>query len=189
MAGASECAPRRAIKAGRRSGFPIVNLLGFQALPSDETPIEIEERIAFEVALAINQERERIRSAIEARSKEALAASKARMEAAEEKLKETLKLTCENRTQLVKRRMHGRPYGFRLSSGYKATRYRGTATETRRGKKSHYCLTAQGLPAYPEACPSLIFRHFEHVVARWGAVSISRTAVMRQISRVRPRSR
>jgi hypothetical protein len=113
-------------KLSAAAGFLLSTFWGFRRYREDETPIEIEERIALEVALAINQERERIFGAIEAQSREVLAKSKAEVEFAEERLKETLKLTRENRTQLVKRRVHGRSYGFRLTSGYKTTRHKGS---------------------------------------------------------------
>jgi hypothetical protein len=80
-------------KLSAAAGFVLSTFWGFRRYREDETPIEIEERIALEVALAINQERERIFGALEARSNEVIAEAKARREFAEEKLKETLNST------------------------------------------------------------------------------------------------
>ena len=51
-------------KLSASAGFFLSTFWGFRRYRQDEIPIEIEERIALEVALAVNQERERIRSAL-----------------------------------------------------------------------------------------------------------------------------
>ena len=76
-------------KLSAAAGFLLSTFWGLRRYRGDETPIEIEERIALEVALAISKERERIFCALEAQSREVLAKSKARVEFAEERLKET----------------------------------------------------------------------------------------------------
>jgi len=58
-------------KLSAAAGFLLSTFWGFRRYREDETPIEIEERIALEVALALNQERERVRSALEALTREA----------------------------------------------------------------------------------------------------------------------
>src|SRR5438270_12654672 len=70
-------------KLSAAAGFLLSTFWGFRRYRGDETPIEIEERIALEFALAISQERERIFCALEAQSREVLAKSKARVEFAE----------------------------------------------------------------------------------------------------------
>jgi hypothetical protein len=114
-------------KLSAAAGFLFSTFWGFRRSREDE----IERRIAFEVAFAVNREKERIFCALEAQQRDVLAKSEARLELAEEKLKETLKSTRENRTQLVQRRIHGSPYA-RLSSGYKTTRHRGSPYRRRR---------------------------------------------------------
>jgi hypothetical protein len=94
-------------KLSAAAGFLLSTFWGFRRYREDETPIEIEERIALEVALALNQERERVRSALEALTREA----EARQVLARQGLEEAVKLwrADKNRTQLVKRRIHGHP--------------------------------------------------------------------------------
>ena len=58
-------------KLSAAAGFLLSTFWGFRRYREDETPIEIEERIALEVALALNQERERVWSALEALTREA----------------------------------------------------------------------------------------------------------------------
>ena len=121
-------------KLGAAAGFLLSTFWGFRRYREDETPIEIQERIAFEVALALNQERERVRNVFEGLRREA----ETRLELANEKAEKAEKLwRAGNRTELVKRRIHGRFYGLRLTSGYKTTRQKASpiaAAETRRGK-------------------------------------------------------
>jgi hypothetical protein len=112
-------------KLSAAAGFLLSTFWGFRRYREDETPIEIEERIALEVALALNQERGRVRSALEALTREA----ESRQVLARQGLEEAVKLwrTDKNRTQLVKRRIHGHPHGLRLTYGYKTTPHKGRA--------------------------------------------------------------
>jgi hypothetical protein len=64
-------------KLSAAAGFLLSTFWGFRRYREDETPIEIEERIAFEVALALDQERERIRSVLEAGNREGVAQGRA----------------------------------------------------------------------------------------------------------------
>jgi hypothetical protein len=114
-------------KLSAAAGFLFSTFWGFRRYREDETPIEIEERIAIEVAVVLHQERMRVWSAVEAlRAKEELA-YKELLEKHEKSRR-----TEENRTELVKRRIHGRFYGLPLTSGYKTTRHKGTPYRRRR---------------------------------------------------------
>jgi hypothetical protein len=58
-------------KLSAAAGFLLSTFWGFRRYREDETPIEIEERIALEVALALNQQRDRVRSAMQEQIREA----------------------------------------------------------------------------------------------------------------------
>jgi hypothetical protein len=116
-------------KLSASAGFLLSTFWGFRRYRQDEIPIEIEERIALEVAHALTQERERIRSVLEALKTEADAALQVAHTEVDEELKK-LRRADENRTQLVKRRIHRKP--GRSSAPwphyrYKTTRHKGRA--------------------------------------------------------------
>jgi hypothetical protein len=109
------------------AGFLSSTFWGFRRYREHETPIEIEERIALEVALALDQERERIRSALEVLHSEAMAKAELAYKEGAEKV-EKLWRGEENRTQLVKLRIHTqqrRSSAFWPPYRYKTTRHKG----------------------------------------------------------------
>jgi hypothetical protein len=96
-------------KLGAAASFLLSTFWGFRRYREDETPIEIEERIALEVAFALNQERQRIQSALEELEellRRQIDVTGGMKKGAE--LAKILRRADENRTQLVKRRIHGR---------------------------------------------------------------------------------
>lgn len=95
-------------KLGAAASFLLSTFWGFRRYREDETPIEIEERIALEVAFALNQERQRIQSALEELEellRRQIDVTGGMKKGAE--LTKILRRADENRTQLVKRRIHG----------------------------------------------------------------------------------
>jgi hypothetical protein len=109
-------------KLSAAAGFLLSTFWGFRRYREDETPIEIQERIALAVALALSQQRERT---IEAFKRDVRAAEELGREQAEKLLRAD-----ENRTALVKRRIHRRRSPFSASwppYRYKTTRHKGRA--------------------------------------------------------------
>jgi hypothetical protein len=120
-------------KLSASAGFLLSTFWGFRRYREDETPVEIEERIALEVAIALTQERERIRSVLEALKTEADAALQVAHTEVDEKLKKLLRRADENRTQLVKRRIFVRKPG-RASGPWPRYRYKTTLHKGRARK-------------------------------------------------------
>jgi hypothetical protein len=108
-------------KLSAAAGFLLSTFWGFRRNQEDEPPIEVQERIALEVALALNQERDRVRSAMQ----EQIRKEQEKLGLATQRVLEIEKLLRPNRTQLVKRRTNSRSSAFALSYGYKTTRHKG----------------------------------------------------------------
>jgi hypothetical protein len=115
-------------KLSAAAGFLLSTFWGFRRYRQDETPIEIEERIALEVAIALDQERDRVRRALEEVQRGIEAQTLALRRGREQP--QTLRRADENRTRLIKRRDPAwKPTRSRSpapSSGYKRTRLKGT---------------------------------------------------------------
>src|ERR1700730_12027350 len=111
-------------KLSAAAGFLLSTFWGFRRYRQDETPIEIEERIALEVALALNQERERIRSVLATLQTELEAKVGLALEEGVEQ-SEKLWRADRNRPHLVKRRIFARKPG---RSSWPWPRYRYNTT-------------------------------------------------------------
>jgi hypothetical protein len=112
-------------KLSAAAGFLLSTFWGFRRYREDETPIEIEDRIALAVGVALEEERERLRNALERRRTEVEAGFVASQLAVEKMEKEIEKKWRENRTQLVKRRTHARSSAPLPPNRYKTTRHKG----------------------------------------------------------------
>jgi hypothetical protein len=111
-------------KLSAAAGFLLSTFWGFRRYREDETPIEIEERIALEVALAVDRERYRIWAGLEAVDREMKAKLARKQLALELRVKEIENLR-ENRTRLVKRRTHARSSAPLPPNRYKTTSHKG----------------------------------------------------------------
>jgi hypothetical protein len=115
-------------KLGAAASFVLSTFWGYR---EDETPMEIEERITLEVAFALKQERQQAESdlqALQRRIEDTTASLLAGMELAKKQRR-----VSENRTHLVKRRIHGRKLSspVLLPYRYKTARHKGDNTRSR----------------------------------------------------------
>lgn len=117
--------------------FLLSTFWGFRRYREDETPVEIEERIALEVALALNQERARISSALESALEMRQRVAKANVERTNKAIEELERRLRWNRTRLVKRRVHEKDPD-RSSATLPPYRYKTTMHKDRTGYRTSF---------------------------------------------------